>query len=95
MTSNVQHLEGVASSTLAPAARCYLAVPVFTDGEHEGEPDEVGLLAALQAAHLVSRDVRAVYLETRAEAGALVLTVLDVDTEGTIAWVTLPMGAGA
>ena len=89
-------LEGLAAGTMNPNAARYITFAVHLDGPHEGEPDEGALLEALHAAGLVSRDVRAVYTEAQAvPAAGAVLHVMDVDTGATVAFVSIPMGAGA
>ena len=93
---DMTELEGLAAGTMNPNAARYITFAVHADGPHEGEPDEGALLAVLHAAGLVSRDVRAVYTEAQAgTAGGAVLHVMDVDTEDTIAFVRIGMGAGA
>ena len=89
-------MEGLATGMSPTAAQRYITFTVHLDGPHEGEPDEGALLEALHAAGLVSRDVRAVYTEAQAvPAAGAVLHVMDVDTGATVAFVSIPMGAGA
>ena len=90
MNAERETLEGVAAGTLAPSARPYVTVPLT-----DGAITERDTLEALQDAGLVSADVRDVYLEVANEDGALIVTVLDVDSDATVAWLTIPMGAGA
>ena len=89
MNAERETVEGVAAGTIAPTAQRYVRLTLTDGAVTEGD-----VLEALQRVGLVSADVRAVYLETLADDGALIVTALDVDSGDTIAWVTLPMGAG-
>ena len=87
-------VEGIAAGTISPNAARYVQVPISASGKAEGEPDEAALLRVLQGAGLVSLDVRACYVELQHADHEAVLHVMDVDSEDTVAWVRIPMGAG-
>ena len=85
----------LASGTLAPNASRPVLVPLRASGDTEGTPNERGTLEALQAAGIVSDDVRSCHIEVTHEHGSALLTVIDTDSEDAIAWLRIPLGAGA
>jgi len=92
MTTDHEHLEGTALGHLQRGMETTVRVPIWTvQDDREGKIDEAALLQHLQDLALVSPDVREVYVEPDGDGA---WNLVDVDTEDTVAWFTLPMGAG-
>ena len=73
----------------ARTANMEVFLQVYTD---DGELDEAHLRAALALRGVISNDVRAVYLD---HIDGWEYAVMDVDSESTIASLTIHAGAGA
>ena len=94
----MERIDAAAEGTLMPGVERRITLCIHEDGPLEGQTDEGALLAALQDAGLVSDDVRGIYSEASTDGvlGETVLTVMDVDTDDTVAWVRVPwMANGA